>query len=237
MTPTFGEPHLHFATLDSTNALAKEKADQGAPHGTVITADEQTAGRGRHGRTWSAPAGSALLMSVIARPVIAKYQLAPLAAALAVAETCEELAPVDAKIKWPNDVWIDGRKVAGILIEARPHHDIECSWMVVGVGLNTSVRLEDLPIELHRSAASLELSADTDALTPLLTRLEHHLHTDPEQTIALWRKRDALAGQRIAWQGGEGTACGVDEQGNLLARTGDGQITTLLAGEVHLILP
>lgn len=236
MTPAFGEPHLHFETIGSTNALAKEKADEGAPHGTLITADEQTAGRGRQGRAWSAPAGSALLMSVIARPVIARYQLAPLAAALAVAETCEELADVEAQIKWPNDVWIGRRKVAGILIEARPHHDIECSWMVVGIGLNTRVRIEDLPSDLQQSAVSLGLPEGSDALTPLLARLNSNLHAEPETTIARWRERDALFEQPIAWESGEGTACGIDADGNLLVRAVDGQRTTLRAGEVHLAL-
>ena len=120
---TLGTPHHHHAVIDSTNAEAKKLAEQGAPHGTTVTADEQTAGRGRQGRVWVAPAGSALLVSVIARPVTEQHKLAPLAAALAVATTCEELAGVKAKIKWPNDVWIEGRKVSGILVEARPEHD------------------------------------------------------------------------------------------------------------------
>lgn len=236
MTPTFGEPHLHFDVLDSTNALAKQRADAGAPHGTTITADAQTAGRGRQGRTWHAPPGEALLVSVIARPVIERYQLAPLAAALAVAETCEAMTDVSAKIKWPNDVWVDGRKVAGILIEARPDHDIECSWMVVGIGLNTSLQIDQLPVELRESAATLGLSPGTDVLTPLLDRLERRLHADPEVTIADWRSRDALKGRPISWEGGDGVAAGIDDVGNLLVRSCGGGIKTLRAGEVHLAL-
>lgn len=236
MSPVFGQPHLHFDELDSTNALAKQKADEGAPHGTLITADAQTAGRGRQGRPWVAPAGSALLMSVIARPMIARYRLSPLAAALAVAETCEELADVQATIKWPNDVWIDRRKVAGILVEARPEQDIECSWMVVGIGLNTSLKLDQLPAELQQTAATLGLAPETDALTPLLTRLEAHLHAEPEQTIEAWRRRDALKGRDVSWQDGSGLAAGVDDEGNLLVRSCGGGIHTLRAGEVHLKL-
>lgn len=234
MTPGLGEPHLHFEVATSTNALAKERAEQGAPHGTTITASEQTAGRGRQGRSWVAPPGSALLVSVILRPVIAKYQLAPLGAALAVAETCEALKPVKAEIKWPNDVWIDRRKVSGILIEARPDHDIECSWMVVGIGLNTAVELAQLPAELQETATSLELDDDVDALGPLLERLDHWLHAEPETTIAAWRERDALKGSQIAWNDGEGIAAGVDDEGNLLVRGCGGGIHTLRAGEVHL---
>lgn len=235
MTP-LGLPHEHFSVTDSTNLRAKEAAENGAPHGALFTADRQTAGRGRQGRVWHAPPGSALLMSVIARPVIERYELAPLAAALAVAETCEALAEVRAEIKWPNDVWIDRRKVAGILIESRPHHDIECSWMVVGIGLNTHVKLDQLPEELREGATSLELAPGTDALAPLLDRLDAHLHAEAAETIAAWRARDALFGREIGWAGGDGVAAGIDDAGNLLARTCGGGVTTLRAGEVHLQL-
>jgi BirA family biotin operon repressor/biotin-[acetyl-CoA-carboxylase] ligase len=231
-----GEPHIHLETVGSTNALAKERAAAGAAHGTTITADEQTAGRGRQGRAWIAPAGGALLMSVILRPLIERYRLAPLAAALAVAEVCEELAGVRAQIKWPNDVWIDGRKVGGILIEARPEHDIECSWMVVGIGLNTRLQIDQLPPELRSTAASLELDPGSDALGPLLIRLDHHLHAEPAETIAAWRSRDALRGREISWEGGEGIAAGIDDEGNLLVRGCGGGVRTLRSGEVHLSL-
>lgn len=231
-----GTPHHHHAVIDSTNALAKQLAEEGAEHGTTITADEQTAGRGRQGRSWVAPAGTALLMSVIARPVIAGYKVAPLSAALAVAETCEELADVTAHIKWPNDVWIDGRKVSGILVEARPHQVPEQSWMVIGIGLNTSVRLDQMPEDLQQTATSLALPLGTDALTPLLARLDRWLHTDPSETIAAWRTRDALRGREISWAEGSGLAAGVDDEGNLLVRGCGGGVTTLRAGEVHLSL-
>jgi BirA family biotin operon repressor/biotin-[acetyl-CoA-carboxylase] ligase len=234
MTSSLGSPHLHFETTGSTNLLAKQKADTGAAHGTTITADMQTQGRGRQGRSWVAPAGGALLMSVVLRPLIAKYELASLAAAVAVAETCEELADVSAQIKWPNDVWIDGRKVAGILIEARPEHDIECSWMVVGIGLNTGLRVEQLPAELRESSTSLNLPAGTDALGPLLEKLDSQLHAERSETIAAWRSRDALRGRQIAWERGEGVANGIDDRGNLLVIDESGGEQSLRAGEVHL---
>lgn len=234
MTGSLGSPHLHFETLDSTNRLAKEKADGGAAHGTTITADVQTAGRGRQGRTWHAPAGEALLVSVIVRPLIERYRVASLAAAVAVAETCEQLAEVEATIKWPNDIWIEQRKVAGILIEARPEHDIECSWMVVGIGLNTALDVTQLPQELEQRSTSLGLDRRTDALTPLLERLDANLHAEPAATIAAWRRRDALSGRQIAWDSGSGVADGIDEDGNLLARLPDGSTETLRAGEIHL---
>ncbi len=229
-----GDPHLHFPIVDSTNALAKEHATAGAAHGTVITADEQTAGRGRQGRSWVAPAGSALLMSVIVRPSECHHRFAPLAAALAVAETCEALAEVSARIKWPNDVWIDGRKVSGILVEGRPDSEPARSWVVIGIGLNTSVDLAQLPPELQQTAASLSLPPKTDALTPLLARLEYWLGAPTDALIEAWSARDALKGREIAWDDGDGVAAGIDDQGNLLVRTCGGGVKTLGAGEVHL---
>lgn len=231
-----GDPHHHHSFIDSTNTEAKRLAEAGAAHGTLVTADEQTAGRGRQGRVWVAPAGTALLMSVIARPVTEQHKLAPLAAALAVAETCEEVAGVQAAIKWPNDVWIEGRKVSGILVEARPEHDPAKSWLVVGIGLNTSVRLEDMPEDLQQTATTLGLAAGTDALTPLLRHLDNWLQAEAEAIVTAWRPRDALRGREISWADGSGIAAGIDDEGNLLVRGCGAGVTTLRAGEVHLSL-
>src|SRR5581483_2921242 len=139
-----GTPHVHYRLTDSTNVRARELAMRGAPAGTLVTAAEQTAGRGRQGRAWSAPRGRALLCSLILRD---PGGLASLAAGVAVAE----LAGPGAAIKWPNDVLLRGRKVAGILIEGRPQED----WAVLGIGLNVAVRESDLPAELRARAGSL----------------------------------------------------------------------------------
>lgn len=234
MSGLLGTPHMHLDVVDSTNALAKKRAIEGASHGTTITADAQTAGRGRQGRSWVAPAGSALLMSVILRPAEEHHRFAPLAAALAVAETCEQLADVRAQIKWPNDVWIDRRKVSGILVEGRPDSDPEKSWVVVGIGLNTRIRLEEMPEELQETATSLSLAEGTDALTPLLARLEHWINAPTAELIAAWSKRDALRGRDISWDDGAGIATGIDDEGNLIVRRCGGGISVLGAGEVHL---
>lgn len=234
MNSALGKPHLHFAELESTNATAKEQAVAGATHGTTITADWQAAGRGRQGRSWVAPAGSALLTSVVLRPARPEHRFAPLAAALAVAETCEQFGAQRVELKWPNDVWIDGRKVAGILVEARPSASEADSWVVIGIGLNTSVDLAELPDELQRTAASLGLEPGTDALGPLLARLEYWIAASTEELIAAWSERDALLGREISWSDGSGHAAGIDDQGNLRVSLADGTITTLAAGEVHL---
>ncbi|MBJ7348894.1 MAG: biotin--[acetyl-CoA-carboxylase] ligase [Thermoleophilaceae bacterium] len=229
-----GRPHLHHRLCDSTNTLAKELANAGAVHGTTVTASEQTGGRGRQGRAWVAPAGSALLMSVIVRPLQPQHQLAPLAAGLAVAETCEALTGVSCTIKWPNDVWIEQRKVAGILVEAKADQTAEKSWAVIGIGLNTSVDLAAMPEELRTTATTLGLPAETNALPTLISRLEFWTQRSPRDVIAAWRQRDALLGRQISWSAGSGTAAGVDDNGNLLVQSADGQVQALNAGEVHL---
>jgi BirA family biotin operon repressor/biotin-[acetyl-CoA-carboxylase] ligase len=219
---SLGTPRLHLRATDSTNERAKALAG-GAPHGLLVTAAEQTAGHGRQGRTWSAPAGEGLLMSLVLHdwPL-----LLPLVAAVAVAET----AGGAARIKWPNDILVDDRKVAGILVEARPAE----SWAVLGIGVNVAVRA--FPAELRDSAGSLGRS-QTDIepfLTGLLARLGHGLAAPPEQTLAAWRERDALHGRAISWNGGEGIAAGVDDSGRLLVTLAGGATTALDAGEVHL---
>jgi BirA family transcriptional regulator, biotin operon repressor / biotin---[acetyl-CoA-carboxylase] ligase len=228
-----GSPRAHHRLIDSTNARARELAVGGAPHGTLVTAAEQTAGRGRQGRVWVAPAGEALLMSLVVRQLGAGTL--PLATAVAVAEACEELAPVEARIKWPNDVWIDGRKVSGILLEGRPQE----GWAVIGIGLNVAVR--EFPEELSEIATSLALAgapeADVElALTTLLERLDRWLGAPSDDAIEAWRERDALIGEQIRWNGGSGTAAGIDEKGSLLVDLdGDAGRTALDAGEVHLL--
>src|SRR3954464_4771732 len=115
----FGLPHRHYRLTDSTNSRARELAEAGAPQGTVVTAGEQSAGRGRQGRSWTAPPGKALLYSAVLRPLDERHMLLPLAVPIAVCAAAESLRPeVECTIKWPNDVWVEGRKLAGILIEA-----------------------------------------------------------------------------------------------------------------------
>ncbi len=221
-----GRPRVHFRLTDSTNERARELAAAGAPHGTLVTADEQQAGRGRQGRAWSAPARSAVLMSVVLREL---SETLPLAAAVAV---CEAL-PVESQIKWPNDVWINGRKVAGILVEARPQE----GWAVLGIGLN--VTTEAFPAPLDETATSLRLAGAAlsvdEALAALVASLDEWLPRPPAEVLAAWRPRDALVGRPVRWQNGgkEGTAAGIDSSGALIVDTAGGQIT-LDAGEVHL---
>lgn len=223
-----GVPRVHHRITDSTNERARELAAQGAPHGTVVTATEQTAGRGRQGRSWTAAPGEALLLSIVVRGLDHRHALLPMVAALAACEAAEAVADVRCEIKWPNDVWVDRRKLSGILVEARPAAD----WAVVGIGLNTGVR--EFPEELREIATSLELATPERALVPLLDSFERWESSAEPAVLAAWRERDALAGSHIRWQAGEGTAHGVDETGSLRVETADGELLVLGAGEVHL---
>jgi len=223
---TLGRPRLHLRETTSTNDRARELAARGAPHGTIVTAGVQTAGRGRQGRTWTAPPGSSLLLSLILR---SSDELLPLRAGLAVAD----LAGPAARVKWPNDVLVDGRKLAGILAEARPQE----GWTVVGIGLNAALNVDDLPPDLRGTAASLgrapgELEAVLGTLLEALTRW---LAAPAGEVIAALRGRDALLDQRVAWNGGDGVGAGIDGTGRLLVRRADGSETVLDAGEVHLL--
>jgi BirA family transcriptional regulator, biotin operon repressor / biotin---[acetyl-CoA-carboxylase] ligase len=238
----FGTPHRHFRQVGSTNTVARELAAAGAPHGTVVTAEEQTAGRGRQGRTWTAPPGAALLYSAIVRPLGPRHPLLPLAVPLAVCEVAETLRPgVECKVKWPNDIHLDGRKLAGILIEARPQD----GWAVLGVGFNLTIPAADFPEELRDRATSLfdepravgNLSygrITNSAREALSERLAEWLAADEATVLAAWRERDALLGREVSWEKGSGVAEGIDERGYLIVRVADGDRVTLGAGEVHL---
>lgn len=163
--------------------------------------------------------------------------LLPLVAAVAV---CDVAGP-EARIKWPNDIVFertagDGAsslaKVAGILVEGRPQE----GWAVLGIGLNVALRVEDLPPELHASAATLGLSSRD--IEPLLARLlcaiSRRLDESSAEVLAAWSARDALYGRSVAWAGGGGRAEGVDAEGHLLVALPGGGRTALSAGEVHL---
>jgi BirA family transcriptional regulator, biotin operon repressor / biotin---[acetyl-CoA-carboxylase] ligase len=221
---SLGTPRLHLRRTDSTNSRARELAVHGAPHGTLVTAAEQTAGRGRQGRTWSAPAGLGLLCSLVIRD---PPPLLSLAAGVAVAEVVGD----GAGLKWPNDVIVDGRKVSGILVESRPQE----RWAVVGVGINVALAPDDFPPELREVAGTLGLGFE--AVEPLLERLlgalERWLAAPPSVVLEAYRARDRLRGHAVEWEAGHGIATGIDDDGRLLVETVDGPVA-LGAGEVHL---
>ena len=235
-----GRPRLHLRSTTSTNDRARELAIVGAPHGTLVTASEQTAGRGRQGRRWSAPAGSSLLMSLVLRDAPAPLSL------LAAVAVCDVVG-THARVKWPNDIVVeDGpalRKLAGILVEGRPQD----GWAVLGIGVNLAVEVEEMPAELQETAASLSLTAEAiePMLSELLGALGHRLGEPVQATLEEWRALDALRGREVAWGesrgdeqagggGRHGRAEGIDREGRLLVELRDGRRVALDAGEVHL---
>jgi BirA family biotin operon repressor/biotin-[acetyl-CoA-carboxylase] ligase len=243
---------VHLRETGSTNDRARELADAGAPHGTLVTASSQSAGRGRQGRSWSAPANSSLLMSLLLRtgdpgrttdgqppyaPSLAPLGLLPLIAAVAVCDVAGD----DALIKWPNDIVLARpdpdrplAKLAGILVEGRP----QAGWAVLGIGLNVAVQLDELPAELRAGAATLDYGRDAiePTLARLLAALARRLAESTEQILDAWRSRDALHGREIAWGSSRGRARGIDAAGHLLVALDGGGLLALDAGEVHLRL-
>jgi len=250
----FGWPHRHYRITDSTNERARELVEAGAPGGAVVTAREQTAGRGRRGRAWTAPDGKALLYSAVLRPLDERHLLLPLSVPLAICAAAERLRPgAECAVKWPNDVWLDGRKLAGVLIEARPQD----GWAVIGIGLNLSIEPHEFPPDLRHPAISLfgagggrggsrrslpavapaGLPPTPSTATQVLNRhLDRWVGADEETVLAEWRRRDALRGREVAWEKGSGVADGIDCRGNLVVVVPGGDRVSLGAGEVQLRL-
>ena len=226
----FGRPYRHVEATESTQGLLGPDD----PEGAVAVAEHQTAGRGRIGRTWTAPPGTAITASVLLRPPAgAPIQQLSLVAGLAVAETVEAALDLSAQLKWPNDVLVDRRKVAGILAEARD------GIVVVGIGLNVNQTREQLPSDARTEPASLRTVDGRERdraqlLADLLARLEQHY--DGWVTGGLDAvfdgigSRDFLRGRRIRIGETEGVAGGLDRAGRLLV---DGR--PVETGEVELL--
>lgn len=226
----FGRPRLHLRATASTNDRARELAERGAPNGTVVTASAQSAGRGRHGRVWSAPAGKALLYSAILRPLTAEHALLPLAVPVAVCEALESVRSLRCRIKWPNDVWIDERKVAGILIEARPPQ-----WAVIGIGVNIAIEPSDFPNDLRWPATSVGGNVGVEQVADAVCeRLSVWTTATREETLEAFRDRDALCGREVEWNDAAGVAAGIDDDGNIVVEGAGGELVALGAGEVSL---
>lgn len=235
-----------YETLPSTNGLARRLAEHGVPEGTVVVAERQTAGRGRLGRSWTSPAGG-IWLSVVLRPAlpIDRFPLIGLAACDATARTIEEMTGLRARLKWPNDVLVEGRKVAGLLLEAGPASEAEPAWLVVGIGLNANVAPEALPDRPYYPATSLQavLGRPVDR-GRLLRALLRVLDGDYQElsrgggaaALGRWRARSETLGRyvRVATAAAtvEGLAAGVDESGALLIRADDGTQRRIVAGEV-----
>ena len=241
-----GSTVLRFDRLPSTNEFAREMAASGADEGIAVTAREQTAGRGRLGRTWSSPAGDGLYLSLILRPQI-KSDASPvitLAAAVAVAETLKTDFQIEVDIKWPNDVLASGRKICGILIETAIEGE-QLQYAVMGIGVNLAQR--EFPKEIRDSATSILIEsgkrvAADDVLGPLLPRIESWYRLalgSPDAVIARWSELSTYAydcAVSVETPGGviEGLTRGLADTGALVIEEAGGRRREITSGEVRL---
>jgi BirA family biotin operon repressor/biotin-[acetyl-CoA-carboxylase] ligase len=233
-----GQPLHFYRSIASTNAKALELVEAGAPHGTLVVAEEQTAGRGRGGRRWLTPAGAAIALSLILRwdpPVVGIPGSLSVYGALAVAEAAEQFG-VPVSIKWPNDVLADGRKVAGVLVEAQ-WRGSELVSAVVGIGVNLRPGSVPPQEEVDFAAGCLDEATegpiDPDAFLLEIIRAAGRWYPrlgSPEMLRA-WESRLAFKGMQVAIVDGgvrkEGRLAGLDKNGNLLLETARGERTLI----------
>lgn len=242
-TRALGHAVSHYEhTLTSTNLVLKDMARQGAPHGSLCLCECQTAGRGRLDRQWSSPEGQGVWLSVLLRPAL-KPEDAPLitfACALAMTKAVRQVTGLDARIKWPNDLVLNGKKLCGILLEMG--FDAQGMYVVAGTGLN--IRRGAYPPELADRAISIEECADipdrSAIIAAYLKALEDALSAleqDGFAGIAEDFRRDCITlGSQVHVIGAEdfaGVAEDIDETGALLVRT-DGELRRVLAGDVSV---
>lgn len=243
-----GRALRYYDEIESTNAEAKSLAQDGAPEGTVVIAECQTAGRGRLGRRWMSPAGKGLLFSVILRPALpmSDAHLLTIVAATAAAEAIETQTGVAVRIKWPNDLYVDDRKLGGILTEVSGEQD-EIDWVVVGVGVNVNTEYGELPVPLRRTAASLKIAGGrlfdrSELLAHILLSLEASylatLRGGFEGALESFRRRDYLSRKTVSVQTREGPivgeALGIDDRGALLLQLPHRHVRRFYAGDVTL---
>ncbi len=236
-----------YDVIDSTNNAAKERAAAGAPHGTVIAADRQTMGRGRLGRTFVSPSGTGIYMSVLVRPDLSLEDsgLITSTAAVAAAEAVESLCGQDVCIKWVNDLYINGKKICGILTEASLGLEMKSlDHAVIGIGINVRSIRKCFDSELSAIASSIEdetgCQLDRSQLcAAVLDRLEYWLgRISTREFLPEYRRREILTGNAItASIGGKqvtGKALGIDDNANLIMELPGGEVRHLGSGEANL---
>ena len=244
-TGRIGKKVLVFDRTASTNNVAAEYARNPANDGLVVFAEEQTAGRGRSGAVWHSGHGDSLLLSVVLIDYQAKNELLPLACAVAVAHALGQVGDHRARIKWPNDVLLGGRKVGGILVESR-QTGRHTAW-IVGVGINCHQRADDFPRELRGTATSLALAGPTRChRIPLarrvLTSLDHWLDVaerDSHPVTEAWSHLSTQLHQRVtlSYNGRHftGHCIGVDPERGLILQLDRGGVRIFHAAHTHIV--
>ena len=239
----------YYESAESTNTLALAMGNAGASAGTVLVAETQTKGRGRLGKEWSSPAGTGLYCTLLLRPALPLLQLSriTLAAGLAAARAIDEVSGVVSAIKWPNDILIHGRKVAGILAECDMSGGA-APLVALGIGINLRTNLEQCPPEVRSRATSLLIAGGTiigkgRMLVALLNRIEQVIVRLEEGDFAgilkEWRAKDATVNQWLTWlatngQAVHGLSLGPDQDGNLVIRDSAGKSHQVVSGDITL---
>lgn len=239
-----GHPVYLYRQVGSTNDEARRLAEGGAPEGLLVAAEAQTAGRGRAGRHWLTPPGAALAFSLVLRPAVAPSAAARLTmvAGLAICDAIEAVTPLQAVLKWPNDVLVNGKKAGGILVEAGLMGE-RLEYAIVGIGLNVSQAPPPEAVMFPATALASEAGRPVDRLRLLracLDRMEGHYTrlADPDTLQRAWAGRLAWLGERVVATTPDGEVSGqaeaVDAEGALVIRLSTGAALRLLAGDVRL---
>jgi BirA family biotin operon repressor/biotin-[acetyl-CoA-carboxylase] ligase len=243
------QAYFYYPTIDSTNKQARILATEGYPEGTVVVADMQTDGRGRRGRSWYSPAGQGIYMSIILRPRLPLKEISRISLmnAVAVAETIEAELNLPARIKWPNDILIHNKKIAGILSEAVTDMD-GIEYMVIGIGLNINNPAGDFPEDFRTQPTSVLAEKQRPAsrvklLQGLLVRLENHYFKlqsgNFTDTLAIGKSLSMVIGQEVRLETSNGFVVGqavdIDDNGFLLVRDESGLMHTVMSGEINIL--
>lgn len=245
-----GMPLINADTVDSTNKLLLDKATQGLKEGALAVAETQTAGRGRHNRTWHSPSGLNLYFSLLLWPKVPTTRFPQLAMISAMAlrnAILEEIPELNVKLKWPNDLWLDERKLSGILCECTPEEVEGRRGIVLGIGLNVNSQMNDFPQELHNIATSLRWKTGQETSRERLLAIfcnqfqEIYDRWQDSESLATflpeWRKYDALADRIITVDTPTGKltcpVMGYTDTGIMLLKTNDG-VKSISAGDVHV---
>jgi len=238
----------YFEEVESTQNIARNLAAEGAPHGTAVIAETQSAGRGRMGRSWHSPSGVNLYTTIILRPRIAMAEVPRLSlvAGVAAAEALEDVAPGIVALKWPNDVWLNGRKAGGIIAEAVTDRAQQLDAVLLGIGLNLNLAREDVPADLRERAISVfiatghpcdRVAVANTLFTRLNTRYDECVTRGFAAVRPHWEHYSALTGKRVtvvdAGTREEGVVRGIDADGALLLETSSG-MRRVIAGDVTL---
>ncbi|HKI51633.1 MAG TPA: biotin--[acetyl-CoA-carboxylase] ligase [Geothermobacteraceae bacterium] len=245
-TRVIGREILCHEQLASTNLTAMELGEAGAAEGLVVIAEQQTAGKGRLGRRWESPAGVNLYLSILLRPAMPPWEVPRLTflSAVAAARALQDVTGLKVEVKWPNDLLVNGKKIAGLLNEMSAESDA-VHHVVLGLGLNINMTADQFPSELRYPATSvwLEKGTLTSRLDVVVALLEHFdrlydefLRCGMEPVRQAWQELFAMLGKAVRVESGpaslKGVVAGIDEEGALLLQLPDGTIEKVLAGDV-----